>query len=490
MTIEKLSRRLAPGWLRTQLCWVVPAVATWLTVSYQAAQPQPWRDELASWSAATRTVPEIFALGRHIDGVTVPYYLFLHYWIDWRGESLAAMRTPSVAAMTATAAVVALLARRFWGNKAGMLAGLVFAVLPVVSRYGQEIRGYAFATLFATLATLALASALEKSGWWRWVLYGVCVALMGLSHLLTLLILGGHLVMAIVLGWWFGRWRMLWWLLAAAAGVGAVVPLTYHGFGQQGEQLEWLDPAKSRALADILGGIFATPLIGGIVVGLAVAALWRERAAAAALLWASVLVPVGLLFAYDQLVSPIFLGRYLLFCVPLLCALAGAALTMLRLPLALVAVLALGAMGLPTQGDLRVQHSPVNYRAAAAVISTNQRPGDGIIYEPRAEGWQFVDIGLKFYLRDHAPRDLLLQSDETQNASLWATECADQVKCIGDTSRVWVVAADNSNPPFRATATNQLGYGAKTLLTRYFVPLVTWRVGGITIALFVRPPAV
>jgi mannosyltransferase len=476
--------------VRIQICWIVPTVVTWLTVSYQAAQAPPWRDEFASWSAATRTVPEIFALGRHIDGVTVPYYLFLHYWIDWRGDSVEAMRIPSMAAVTATAAVVALLARRFWGNKAGLLAGLVFAVLPVVSRYGQEIRGYAFATLFATLATLALASALEKSQWWRWVLYSVCVALMGLSHLLSLLILGGHLVMVIVLGWWFGRWRMLWWVLAASAGVVAVVPLTHSGFGQQGEQLQWLDPAKPQALAEIFGVIFATPLIGGIVVGLAVAALWRERAAAAVLLWVSVLVPVGLLYAYDQLVAPIFLGRYLLFCIPLLCALAGATLTVLRLPVALVAVVALGAIGLPTQDDIRVQHSPINYQTAAAVISTNQRPGDGIIYEPREEGWQFVDIGLKFYLRDHAPRDLLLQSDEAQNASLWATECDDQVKCIGDTRRIWVVAGDNSNPPYRASATNQLGYGANAVLTRYYVPLVTWRVGGITIALFVRPPTV
>jgi hypothetical protein len=53
-----------------------------------------------------------------------------------------------------------------------------------------------------------------------------------------------------------------------------------------------------------------------------------------------------------------------------------------------------------------------------------------------------------------------------------------------------VVAADNLNPPYRATPTNQLGYGTKAVLNRYYVPLVTWRVGGFTVALFVRPPAV
>ncbi|MCU7724483.1 glycosyltransferase family 39 protein [Actinoplanes sp. KI2] len=491
MTNVRLSRRLAPGWLRVQICWIVPAVATWLVVSWEVARPQPWRDEVASWSVATRTVPEILALGKNTDGVLVPYYLFLHYWISWWGDSVAAMRIPSMVAMTATAAAVALLTRRFWGNKAGMLAGLLFAVMPAVARYGQEIRGYALATLFATLATLALASALEKSAWWRWVLYSLCVALMGTSHLLSVLLLAGHLVMAIVLGWWFGRWRILWWVLAAAAGLSAILPLTQRGLGQQSEQLNWLDPATPKVLAEVAGAIFVVPLVGGVVIGLAVGALWRERASAAALIWVSALLPVGLLYAYDQLVSPIFVGRYLLFCVPLVCALAGATLSVLRLPLALVAVLAIGALGVPAQLSMRRDHSGTDYRSAAQVVLNNARPGDGIIYEPR-DGWQFVDLALGYYLRDRAPRDLLLQSTELQNASLWATECTDQVKCIGNTRRIWVVAADYSGSPFpfRASPTNELPYGANSVIDRYYVPLVTWRVSGITIALFVRPPTV
>ncbi|MFC7277448.1 glycosyltransferase family 39 protein [Paractinoplanes rhizophilus] len=481
--------KLAPAWLRAHLCWLAPAVATWLVVGYEAARPQPWRDELASWSAATRTVPEIIALGRHIDGVLVPYYLFLHWWVGWRGDSVAAMRAPSLLAMMATAAAVALLARRFWGDAAGLLAGLVFAVLPVISRYGQEIRGYAFATLFATLATLALVAALEKAQWWRWPLYGSCVALAGLSHLVALLVLGGHLVIAIVLARWFGRWRLLWWLIAAAAGAGVVLSLTYRGFGQRAAQLGWLDPATPAALADIPGAIFLAPVTGGVVAGLAVAALWRERAAAAVLLWMPVLIPVGLLYAYDQLAGPIFLGRYLLFCVPLLCALAGAALCVLRLPVAALAVLALAAVGLPVQADIRRDHSNYDYRAAAQVILDGRRAGDGIVYEPR-DGWQTVDLGLGYYLRDRAPRDVLLVSDPIENASLRASECPDEIKCLGNTDRVWVVAADNLDPPFRATPTNQLGYGTKALLDAYFVAIVSYRVDGFTIALFVRPPVV
>jgi mannosyltransferase len=152
-------------------------------------------------------------------------------------------------------------------------------------------------------------------------------------------------------------------------------------------------------------------------------------------------------------------------------------------------VVALAAIGLPTQALVRRDHSPFNYQAAAQVIRNGERPGDGIVYEPR-DGWQTPDLGLGYYLRDRAPRDLLLAADEVDNASLWATECPDEIKCIGNTNRIWVVAADNLDPPFRATPTNQLGYETKALLNAYFIPIVTYRVEGFTIALFVRPPVV
>jgi len=464
---------------------MLPALVAGLVVSYLAAEPGPWRDEIASWSAASRTPDQIFAMGRNIDGVLVPYYLFLHAWIGWYGDSAIAMRVPSIIAMTATAPVVALLARRWWGNKAGLLGGLLFAVLPVVSRYGQEARGYALATLFATLATLLLAIALDRSRWWTWPPYAICVALAGLSHLLSLMILAGHLVMVLVAVWRGGRRRALWWLLAAGAGTAAVLPLTHNGLGQETAQLSWLYPATPRTLAELTGSLFMVPTLGGVVAGLAVVAMRRRNATPAVVLWSAVLLPVGLLYAYDQLVSPIFVSRYLLFAVPLLCVLAGAALSALRLPVALVAVLAFGAVGIPAQQSIRRDHSPFDFYAAAEVLLDNQTPGDGVLYEPRG-GWQATDLGLEYYLRGRGPRDLMLASDEIANASLWATECADAVKCIGDTKRVWVVAADNLDPPFRANATNQLTYGENAVLKDY-EQLAFWRVGGFTITLFVRP---
>jgi mannosyltransferase len=473
-------------WLLTTLTWLLPTALTALAVSWQSSRPDLWRDEFATWSAATRSVSGIIALGRHIDGVIVPYYLLEHFWIGWFGDTALAMRMPSILATTATAAVVALLARRWWGPAAGLLGGLLFAVLPVVSRYAQEARGYALATLFAALSTLVLAGALDRSRWWRWTGYALCVALMGLSHLLSLLILPGHLVLVGGAVWRTGRRRALYWLVAAAAGTGAVLPLTAQGFGQRGQQLDWLFAATPNDLAQISGSIFDVPVIGGAVPALALFALGRGRPAGR--LWVTVLLPVALLYAYDQLVAPIFLGRYLMFVVPLLCALAGAGLTALRAPFAVLVVIVVGLIGLPDQGQIRREHSPFDYRAAAEVIEENAAPGDGIVYAPR-DGWQLVDTGLGYYLRGRGPRDVLLAQDETSTASLWATECADPAACLRGTYRVWVVAADNLNPVYRASSTNQLSYTEQTALSA-FARLIVWRVEGFTITLFTRPPAV
>jgi mannosyltransferase len=466
------------------LVWLVPTLLTALAVSWQAGRPDLWRDEFATWSVATRSVSQIFALGGHIDGVIVPYYLLEHVWIGWFGDSAVAMRLPSILATTATAAVVALLARRWWGGTAGLFGGLLFAILPTSSRYAQEARGYALAALFVALSTLTLSRVLDRSRWWRWVGYSACVALMGLSHLLSLMVLTGHLVLVGAAVWRTGRRRALYWLGAVAAGVAVVLPLTAQGFGQHNLQLDWLFPATPNDLAQISGTIFDVPVIGGAVPAVALFALGKKRAA---LLWVTVLLPVALLYAYDQLVAPIFLGRYLLFLVPLLCALAGAGLTTLRRPIAVVVILVIGLIGLPHQGEIRREHSPFDYRAAAEVIEENEQAADGIVYAPR-NGWQLVDTGLAYYLHGRAPRDLLLRQTEVQDASLWATECADPNACLQGTRRVWVVAADNLDPSYQATSTNQLSYEEQAALSPY-TQLATWRVSGFTITLFTRPPA-
>ena len=97
---------LADQAARLPWCW--PALITLAFGFYQVGRPELWRDELASWSFASRSVPEIISAARHTGATQLVYYLLLHVWIATFGDSADAMRAPSVLAMAGAAACVAL----------------------------------------------------------------------------------------------------------------------------------------------------------------------------------------------------------------------------------------------------------------------------------------------------------------------------------------------------------------------------------------------
>jgi len=127
---------------------------------------------------AWRAARHAFRRGQ-IDAVLGIYYFGLHLWMAVFGDSATAMRLPSVIAMAAAAAVVSLIGRRLGGGVAGLASGLIFAVIPSVSRYAQEARPYAFATFFAALATLMFLRAMERPRWSNWIIYAVVLAAAG-----------------------------------------------------------------------------------------------------------------------------------------------------------------------------------------------------------------------------------------------------------------------------------------------------------------------
>jgi mannosyltransferase len=179
------------------LTWAVPVVVAAALGLYEIGGPQLWRDELATWTASSRTLPQLWALLHNLDAVLGIYYFGMHLWMAVFGDSATAMRLPSAIAMAIAAGVVGLIGRRLGGNTAGLASGLVFAFIPSVSRYGQEARPYAFATLFAALATLMFLRAMERPSWSRWAIYAVVLAAAGTANLIALSVAAGHLAILI-----------------------------------------------------------------------------------------------------------------------------------------------------------------------------------------------------------------------------------------------------------------------------------------------------
>ncbi|NJC10225.1 mannosyltransferase [Micromonospora profundi] len=511
--------------------WLPPALLTLAVTVTGLGSAQLWRDELATWSAATRSPGELARLAGTIDAATGPYYLLMHGWVAVFGDSTVALRVPAVLAMTVAAGLLAVLGERLVDRRTGLFAGLLFAVLPGTSRYGQEARPYALATALAVLATLLLVTALRRPGWARWAGYAAAVAALGLTHLIALTLLAAH-ALVVLITWWRGpaaagiaapvagpapdcrpapvaapapggepvpvgrppgviggpggRDRRLWrWVVALVPAALVVTPLLLRARTQRSRQLSWVAPARLDDLSALPGGVAQSSVVGGLVVG--VAALGAARLGRRALLPVSaLLLPVALLFAAGAVV-PLWVPRYLVFVVPFACLLAGAALAGVSAPAALAVVVVAGLLGLPDQTALRRTHEwprsvPVDYAGAARVIADGQRPGDAVVYSPR-DSWLFLDLGIGYHL-DDPPRDVLVTEDEVRRGDLWAAECAQPAQCLDGTSRVWLVVAGRRAEPLAGIQ----GPKGDALRADFTVAQV-WQRPGLTVALLTRRTA-
>jgi mannosyltransferase len=331
------------------LTWAAPVVVTAALGLLDIGVPQLWRDELASWSAATRTLPQLWAMVHSIDAVLGLYYLGLHLWMVVFGDSATAMRLPSVIAMAAAAGVVALIGRRLGGRLAGVAGGLVFALIPSVSRYAQEARPYAFAMFFAALATLMFLRAMERPTWFRWGIYAVVLAATGAANLVALTVCAGHLT---ILLWDFlqrtvriggdgtpdsgrslpgGRvapegsplllvWRFVW---AVIIGGILVSPLVIEGHTQQGWQIAGVPTPHVAELVGVSGGLwqelFASVPAAVVIMLLAVAALVAatdaRRRSIAVYALAFAIAPVVAVWVISRGPTSYWTFRYMLFSI-------------------------------------------------------------------------------------------------------------------------------------------------------------------------------
>jgi mannosyltransferase len=118
-----------------------------------------WGDESVTYQLAHRDLTQIWRTAQHVDLVHAFYYTIMHEIYGLVGGGLLTLRLPSVLAMSAAAAGVGLLGLRLTGPRAGLLAGLVFPLVPQIQRYTQEGRSYAMVCALVTWATYVLVDA-------------------------------------------------------------------------------------------------------------------------------------------------------------------------------------------------------------------------------------------------------------------------------------------------------------------------------------------
>jgi mannosyltransferase len=457
-------------------------------------------DEVATADVARRSAGQIWHLMQNLDGVFGPYYLLMHAWTGVAGSTVLALRLPSIVAMAGAAAATGELGRRLFGPATGVLAGLLFCLMPNTSRYAQEARPYAFACLFSVLALILLDRALERPGPARWPPYGFAVLLLGLSHLVALAALGAHLL---IVAWRIRtagapRRVVLSWSVTVLAALVLLAPVAWLGFRERHVQLYWVPPLSARQVYGFPAGVVGSAPAAWLLLGLVTIAAWRPVRRLVQTL-AAAAVPLVTVLVVSALGPSFWVPRYLLIVLPPAAIVAAAGLTSLaadRWPgfrgargvpvagpiaglLAVCAVFALAALPAEVTVRGRTAKNGSDWRSAAAIIRRYQRPGDGIVYTPRS---RTLRAGIDYYLRHDPgrPRDVLLLRSAATAGSLRATEYPGTAVQAAGPPRIWLFVAGRHEDP--VTVRTDL----RPLLHRQYQRVRLWRVNRATLALFAR----
>ncbi|MEU6758636.1 hypothetical protein [Streptomyces sp. NPDC046685] len=335
-----------------------------------------WRDESVTWQVAHRPLGGIWELLGQVDAVHGLYYLLMHAVFQTWDGGLWALRLPSVAATALAAAGVAAVAHRLAGERAALLAGSAYALLPPVQMYAQEGRSYALVAAAVVWSTHVMLRE-------RWAAYAVVLLLGCWLHEFAVLALLAH---------GFTAWRSRGWRWSAAAVVALLLPLAVASARQAEQQLGWLGRPSGQDWAAY-----------GVLVA---AVLLLARGASAELVRVALplaLLPPGLLMAIS-LVHPWYVDRYVLYALSGLALLAGARLAQARgwwpwlLAGALLVPFGFWSVWLRTPESRKD-----DVLAVAAAVRERARPGDAVVFMPsRRREWLLSSPGAYEALRDVA----------------------------------------------------------------------------------------
>jgi mannosyltransferase len=456
---------------RDRLVLAVPALITLATTTWGISGASYWRDEAATVSAVSRPLPAMLSMLTHVDAVHGAYYLLMWPLARLAGTGEVAMRLPSALAMSLTAALIAAIGRRAVSARAGLAAGTIWAVLPVTSWYGQDARSYALVT---TLACAASYLFLRRSSSW----YGVSLVALGLVNVFGLLLIPAHAVtLAATDRAGLARWRAT--AITAAAVTMPLVVLVWR----QRADVAWIPALDQHEFDTVTGwaGSLAVSELALLIllIGAAFAAAGKGAGRSAAfprdfvalcLPW--LLLPLAALLAVS-VVKPIFEFRYVLFSLPAMALLLGAAVAALGRVTAALTVAALALIALPAQQAVRAAEGHYeNIREIDHVIAANEHPGDAVLYP--WDGWRQAAAAYPYGLTTLA--DLSLDQTPVQADNLLGSDLQPgrQAARLRQHDRVWILAQseNQSGPLFSDNKAFQLAR--------------TWHIADAWLELYVR----
>ncbi|MEU2790193.1 glycosyltransferase family 39 protein [Streptomyces sp. NPDC007100] len=449
-------------------------------------QGSMWRDEAVTYDMAHRTLAELWPTLQTVDAVHGLYYVLMRGWFLVFDGGVVALRLPSVCAMAVAAAGVTLLGRELAGRRAGLFAGFVFVLLPMVQQYAQEGRSYALVCALVVWSTYLLVRVAARPSRRLWAGYAALSLAACLMHEFAVLVLPAHGAAVVLSG--LPRPVRRAWCLVAGAVIVALVPLALFSMGQS-EQLSWLQWPNPVQLVTftvlVLGGL----LCSRVPVGRAGLRRLRLRPVALPLL----ILPTALLVLLSQL-KPMYVDRYVLYYVTGFALLAGAALdwvlrpaghrgqTRRRLLFRSTALALAVTLLVPVNVFLRSPQSRTDDAiAVTGAVKELSSPGDGLLFQPaRRRVW--AAAAPHEFLR---LSDLALDQSPVASHTLYGTELSgDRIHARMLAARRIVAVGDAKGQP--ADQTDQ-EIAKRATLSASFQVCKTLNTRGAQVTLYARP---
>lgn len=512
-TVRRRSLRPA-GWYRDVRArrfgdaGIAGAFAFLLSVAFSWV-PSVWFDESATVVSATRSYKQLWAEVQTVDAVHATYYGLMHGWFDLVGYTPFTLRVPSAVATGLAAALVVLLAARLTDKRTGLVAGLVFAVLPRVTWMGAEGRSYATATLLAVALSLVLihATTRPRPSKRLWALYGVLALAAGMVFLYVALVVVAH---GLTLALWALRsrlhdretpWRQALggWVIASAAAALALIPLA-HLASSQSRQINWILRPGWNVFPNVLGwqwfmANWQLSAVAWALVVVGVVSVLRRGARHNAPNVLQVVVPwmavptVGLI-AVSVVSNPVYSPRYVTFGAPAVAILIAVGLTALSrrrfIAAGLVVLIALTA---PSYVSQRQPEAKDN--------SSWAEVADLIAHERSLEPSGGDDAIIYGHLRRHAAAsarniaytypdafagltDVTLKKPAAETGKLWEDRyaLADTIERVDGHEYVWLVTSDKRD--IRPAVTQALadeGFRVEKQWHLTYVNIVRYQLG-------------
>ncbi len=204
--------------------WIlgVAAVLRFATLGLQSY----WSDEAVTVDLVRGSLGHMLSAIRNSERTPPVYYVLVWVWSRLFGTSEVGLRSLSAIFGTLTVLLAYVIARRVGGERAGLIAGSLTAVSPILVWYSQEARSYSMLVFLGAASVWLWLRALETGSTRSIIGWGAVACLAIATHYFASFIVAFE---AVSLLRQHTRKRVLWSVLAIIGVVQvALIPLAIH----------------------------------------------------------------------------------------------------------------------------------------------------------------------------------------------------------------------------------------------------------------------